>query len=238
MRVTLTSESVPNAAVVMPPPLHEGDRLDSAEFLQRWSSMPELKRAELIDGVVYCMPSPVTLVHGNIQRDVTFWLALYMDATPGCQSGLESTWVMGPDSVPQPDAFLRILPEHGGQSAEAGEYGSGAPELIVEVSASTLSRDLGPKLDLYRRSGVREYISVIPPTRQVVWRQLTRGRYREIAVGPDGLYRSAVFPGLWLDPEVFGSRRKSIRTALERGLKSPEHAAFVKRLGSSRRTRV
>ena len=223
-------------AIKLPPMLREGDRLTSAEFLRRWEALPELKHAELIDGVVYCMASPVGKSHWSAHGDMIFWLALYADGTPGCESGPELTWVMADAAVSQPDVHLSILPEYGGQSGEAGSYGKGAPELIVEVSGSSMSRDLGVKLDLYRRTGVREYITVLLQPRQVIWRQLVRGRYREIAPGADGLLRSPTFPGLWLDPEALWSKKKkSIRTAVELGVKSPEHAEFVRKLAAARR---
>jgi Uma2 family endonuclease len=142
---------------------------------------------------------------------------------------------MGPNDVPQPDVFLRILTEYGGQSYVERNYATGAPELIVEVSGSSLSRDLGVKLDLYRRVGVLEYLTVLLETRQVIWRQLSRGRYREIAPDDDGLLRSRVFPGLWLDPAALWSPKRSIQTALKRGIRSPEHAVFVKRLAAHKR---
>lgn len=224
-----------NTAVALPQPLREGDRLTSAEFLRRWGAMPELKHAELINGVVFFMPSPVSLSHSFAQHELNAWLWLYKDATPGCQTGSEGTWVMGPKDVPQPDGFLRILPRFGGQSGDAGDYGAGAPELIVEISGSSLSRDLGAKLDLYRRTGVREYLTVLLKPRQVIWRQLVRGRYVEIPADADGVFRSRVFPGLWLDPGALWNSRKSIRTAVEEGLKSPEHAAFVRRLQRSKK---
>jgi len=223
---------MPSLALALPPPLHEGDRLDTAEFLRRWEAMPDLKHAELIDGVVFCMPSPVSFRNGDPHRDITVWLWMHMVSTAGCESGMEITWLMGQNNVSQPDAFLRILESHGGQSGNTQDYGAGAPELIVEVSSSTLSRDLGAKLALYCRSGLREYVSVIPPMRRVIWRQLVRGKYREAAPGEDGILRSTLFPGLWLDPASPWSARKSIRAALDRGLKSLEHAAFVKKLAA------
>ncbi len=206
---------MPSLALGLPPPLHEGDRLDTAEFLRRWEAMPDL-----------------SFSNGDPHRDVTAWLWLYMMSTPGCESGMEVTWLMDQNNVSQPDAFLRILQSHGGQSGNTQDYGAVAPELIVEVSSSTLSRDLGSKLSLYRQSGVREYVSVIPPQQRVIWRQLGRGKYREVAPGDDGIFRSTVFPGLWLHPASLWTRRKSIRAVLDRGLKSSEHAAFVKKLAA------
>lgn len=225
---------MPSLAIATPALLKEGDRFNSVEFLRRWEAMPDLKHAELIGGVVF-MPPPVGLAHSKQHGAIVAWLWLYQDLTPGCEAGAEGTWVMGPEDVPQPDGSLRILPEFGGQSGEVAGYGSGAPELIVEVSGSTRSLDLGVKLDLYRRAGVREYLTVLLKPRQVIWRELVRGRYREIAPSEDGILRSRVFPGLWLDPDALWNAEKSPRTALERGTKSPEHAAFVKRLASRRR---
>jgi Uma2 family endonuclease len=228
---------MPATAIALPPLLREGDRLDSAEFLRRWEAMPSLKHAELIDGVVFLMPSPVFYPHSDAHSEMSAWLWLYKESTPGCGSGIDCTWSMGPKDVPQPDIFLRILSENGGQSRVDGDYATGAPELIVEISGSSLSRDLGVKLDLYRRAGVREYLTVLLETRQVAWRQLLRGRYREIAPDEDGLLRSQTFPGLWLDPAALWNPKRSVRTALDQGIRSPEHAVFVKRLAARKRKR-
>jgi Uma2 family endonuclease len=224
-----------STAIALPPLLREGDRLDSAEFLRRWEAMPDLKHAELIDGVVFSMPSPVGLNHATMCGRMCGWLCGYTDGTPGCAVGVEATWVMGAADVPQPDLFLRILPEFGGQSGESGAYGARAPELVVEVSGSTLSRDLGAKLELYRRVGVREYLSVLLSPQQIIWRELARGRYREIKPDEDRLMRSRIFPGLWLDPGAVWSTRKSVRDAVQKGIVSEDHAAFVRRLAAVRR---
>lgn len=134
------------------PPLREGDRLDSNEFLRRWEAMPDLKQPELIDGIVQLLPSPACGVHSVIHYGVTNWLSNYSAVTPGCEGGLEGTGVMGAADVPQPDISLRILPEFGGQSRDVVDSADGAPELVVEVSGSGLSRGLGDKLDRYRRA--------------------------------------------------------------------------------------
>jgi hypothetical protein len=81
------------AAPVLPPPLLEGDSLTSEEFIRRWELIPDLKHAELIDGIVY-MPSPVSAGHGDIQSTLNGWLNVYAMATPGCRPGLEATWLM------------------------------------------------------------------------------------------------------------------------------------------------
>jgi Uma2 family endonuclease len=218
-------------AIALFPPLREGDSLDSSEFLRNWEAMPHLKHAELIDGVVY-MPSPVYMPHAQAHSTMTAWAYFYKYLTPGCETGSEATWMMGPKDVPQPDIALYILSECGGQSRVERSLGAGAPELIVEISGSSHSRDLGVKLELYRRSGVREYLTVLLQPRQVIWRQLVRGRYREVKPGEDGLLRSVVFPGLWLDQDALWNPKRSVKTAVDLGTNSPEHAAFVKRLAA------
>ena len=225
---------MPLAALALPPQLREGDRLTAAEFMRRWEAMPDLKGAELIGGIVF-IPSLVSLLHSDAHTEMCGWLWHYQDLTPGCHIGSDCTWLMGPKDVPQPDLFLRIVPEYGGQSGAEGVYAAGAPELIVEVTGSSVSRDLGVKLELYRRAGVREYVTAMLHSRQIIWRQLVRGRYKEIEPGDDGLLRSVVFPGLWLDPEAVWNPKISIRTAVEKGIESPEHAAFVRRLAMKHR---
>ena len=225
---------MPSAAIALQPPLFEGDHFDSAEFLSRCEALPDLKYAELINGVVF-LGSPLSLDHGTVHYTVISWLGIYSSRTPGCQGGTDTTWVMGRKDVPQPDIFLRILPEWGGQSSESvgGKYGAGAPELIVEVTGSSRSRDLGAKLELYRSTSVREYLTVELSPRKVTWRQSVRGRYHELAPDADGIIRSRVFPGLWLSPD--GLWNGQVLEAAEPGLKTPEHATFVKRLASAHR---
>ncbi len=132
---------MPVTAVAPPPQIREGDRLNGEGFLRRWEAMPELKHAELINGTVFFTPSPVSLLHSDVHTEMIRWLLSYDESTPGCQAGVDCTWKMGPEDVPQPDLFLRILPEYGGQSRVEHPYAAGAPELIVEVSGSSLSRD-------------------------------------------------------------------------------------------------
>jgi Uma2 family endonuclease len=218
------------AASALLPPLRDGDLLTSDEFMRRWEAMPDLKFAELIDGVV-CMPSPVSSEHNRFHVTLAAWLATYADETPGCDAGLEATWLMGEKNVPQPDLALHVLPKHGGQSREKGKYPAGAPEFIVEVAISSRSRDLGPKLKLYEEMGVREYLIALPLTEQLIWNELVNGKYQPVQPDDDGIFRSHIFPGLWLDPAALWRRSlKSMVAVLRQGLATPEHAAFVARL--------
>ena len=214
-------------------PLCEGDHLTREEFMRRWEAMPDLKFAELIDGIVH-MPSPLSKVHGNFHLRVGAWLVNYVAVTPGCDVCSSVTWLMTKVSVPQPDLALEILAEYGGQSWMEGEYPGGAPELIVEISHTTGSRDSGIKQRLYERSGVLEYLIVKSKKRQLVWNELVEGKYREIQPGADGLLRSRVFPGLWLNAEaLWNCDYAALSAAIQHGTSTPEHAEFVRKLASN-----
>jgi len=152
-----------------------GERMTVEEFLHRWEELPDLKNAELIDGVVH-VSSPVSREHGSLDTLVHLWLAYYAQATPGCGAGNNSTWLML-DSAPQPDAYLRILPAYGGQSSDGRLYSTGAPELAVEICLTTTEVDFGPKRKLYQRAGVREYITIETFRKGIVWRMLVDGVY-------------------------------------------------------------
>ncbi len=158
------------------------------------------------------------------------WLTHYAWNTPGCKASGPSTWLILGDA-PQPDIHLRILPERGGAHRVAGKFAEGVPELIVEISVSSKSYDLGPKLELYRKAGVPEYMTVLFQEQRVIWRRLEAGDYVEMIPDADGLLRSRVFPGLWLDPAaLLADDGPRILEVVQRGLASPEHAAFVQEL--------
>src|SRR5579862_4038763 len=129
-----------------------GDRMCREEFLARWEQMPELKRAELIDGVVY-LPSPVSPEHSRKHYIISGWTFEYIGRTGFIEGLSDGTWLME-KSAAQPDVALRIKTEYGGQS-EIQKYPVGAPEFVAEVSSSSRSYDSGPKLELYQRAGVR-----------------------------------------------------------------------------------
>jgi hypothetical protein len=206
-----------------------GDRLTREEFLERWERMPNLKFAELIDGVVY-MPSPVSDDHSGFEEPFHLVLSWYALKTPGCRCRPGATWMML-ESAPQPDIALFVLPESGGRIRKVESFLSGAPELAVEISRSSRSYDLGPKLALYQRAGVLEYAAVLVEEERIEWRVLEEGSYRLMPPGPEGIYKSRVFPGLWVDSSAFrrGDNARLIEV-LEEGLRSEEHARFLEML--------
>ena len=218
------------------PPLEGGDRLTRAEFHRRYEASSHVKKAELINGVVY-MPSPVSYEHhGRPHAHVVTWLGVYEAATPGVEIGDNTTVLLVGDNELQPDAFLRIAPAHGGQSrSAAGGYVEGAPELIAEVAASSASYDLHDKLDAYRRGGVREYVVWRVFDGEIDWFVLREsGQFERLTPRGDGLYQSECFPGLWLDAgALLRGDLARVLEVLRRGLATPGHAEFLSRSGAS-----
>ncbi len=234
MTILSQPRSMENAANGRIPPLETGDRLTRPEFERRYAAMPHVKKAELIEGVVY-MPSPVSYEHAAPHFNLIGWLSQYLAATPGIAGGDNGTVRLDLDNEPQPDAFLRILAEHGGQArVDQDGYISGAPELVAEVARSSVSIDLHAKLNAYRRNGVREYLVWRVEDRTIDWLVLREGRYESLLPSADGLHRSEVLPGLWLDATaLLRGDLMVVFQAVERGLDSPEHAAFVSRLSET-----
>jgi Putative restriction endonuclease len=181
------------------------------------------------------MPSPVGREHGIAQVPVIVWLSYYAEQTPGLQVMDNASTILGWKSEPQPDGLLRILPEWGGRTWDEGGFVHGAPELIAEVSKATRYVDLGPKKADYERAGVQEYIVRAIDPDEIFWFAQEQGELVPRPIGNDGLYRSAVFPGLWLDPGALlkGDTRR-LRAVVDLGCATPEHAAFVAELAERR----
>jgi Uma2 family endonuclease len=221
-----------SAATTTVPLLADGQRLDQAEFMRRYELTPPGFTAELIGGVVH-VPSPLSRPHGRGSFGITAWLGLYRAHTPGTEGMDNATTLMDDLGVPQPDSQLRILPECGGQSRDEGDYVAGAPELVSETARSSRKVDLGGKLADYQRAGVKEYIVVALDPGEVHWHVRRDDKLVRIRPDPDGIYRSQVFPGLWLEPAaLLRDDLATVFTVLERGLATPEHAAFVAKLAA------
>jgi hypothetical protein len=216
------------------PPLRAGDQLTRAEFLRRWQADPTIKHAELIGGVVY-MPPPVSVEHGGADGHVGTWLGVYHAYTPGTASERNTTSYIV-DDTPQPDLNLRVLPDYGGGSWVEEGYLHGVPELLAEVCVSTASYDLNQKYRLYQSAGVPEYLAVVMFEQQIRWHVLINGHYQLLPPDADGLWRSRVFPGLWLDGQALLSGNvRQVLDRLQDGLRSPEHDRFVTELAARRR---
>lgn len=228
--MTFTSQSTPTLSTPVVrsiPPLQNGDCLTRPEFERRYEAMPHVKKAELIEGVVY-VPSPVRYEgHGRQHSALNGWLLVYSASTPGVAVADNATMRLDLDNEPQPDVMLRIV--QGGQSlVDADSFIEGAPELVAEVASSSVAYDLHQKLDVYRRHGVCEYIVWRTQDNAIDWFILREGRYERLPVDAQGIYKSETFPGLWLDPTaLLGEDLATVLKVLNEGTSSQKHKQFV-----------
>jgi Uma2 family endonuclease len=218
------------------PPLESGDRLTRHEFERRYEAMPHLKKAELIEGVVYVPAALRFRSHGQPHGDLMTWLGVYRAFTPNVALGDNPTIRLDRDNEPQPDAVLLIEESAGGQARlSPDDYVEGAPELVAEVAASSASIDLGDKKRVYRRNGVQEYIVWQVFDRKIDWFQLEDDDYVSRPTEEQGIIRSEVFPGLWLDPSaLLNGNMQQVLAVLQQGINSVEHQQFVQQFAQKR----
>jgi Uma2 family endonuclease len=213
-------------------PLENGDHLTRAEFERRYQAVPETKKAELIEGVVF-MPSPVRMQHhAEPHANVVAWISYYKSKTPHVRCGDNGTNRLDEDNEPQPDVMM-LLPRWAGGSAviDGDDYVAGAPAFVCEISASSVSIDMHAKLRAYRRNGVKEYLVWRTEEGIVDWFELQQGSYVPLPADEKGLVRSRVFPGLWLDvPALFAGDLQKVFAAVDEGAATKEHRAFVNML--------
>ncbi len=216
------------------PPLENGDRLTRFEFERRYSAMPQLKKAELIEGIVY-MPAALRFrSHGQPHSWIMGWLTNYAAVTPGVLTEDAPTVRLDLDNEPQPDAVLLIDEASGGQSRlSEDDYIEGAPELVIEIAASSAAIDLHAKKTAYRRNGVQEYIVWQVLDHKLDWFYLSEGDYLGLPVDADGMIKSQVFPGLWLAVEaLLSGDLQQVLAVVQQGTRLPEHAEFVQQLAN------
>jgi Uma2 family endonuclease len=212
--------------------LENGDRLTRAEFERRYQGMPDVKKAELIEGIVY-MASPVRARrHGRPHAAMMGWLSDYWVATAGVDLLDNPTVRLDGENEPQPDACLRIEARCGGRSRISDDdYIEGPPELMVEIAASSASYDLHDKKRAYQRNGVQEYVVWRVENRTIDWFVLQDGLYVKLEVDEDGLLRSRVFPGLWLAvAELIEDDLIGVMERGRMGLESAEYLEFKRGL--------
>ncbi|AFY71937.1 protein of unknown function DUF820 (plasmid) [Thalassoporum mexicanum PCC 7367] len=216
-------------------PLESGDKLSREEFERRYMAMPHVKKAELIEGTVY-MASPLRIdSHGYPHGKMMTWLGVYETATPGLMFGDNATVRLDMDNEVQPDGLLMIMP--GGQARISTDgYVEGAPELILEVAASSTSIDMHDKLEAYRRNRVQEYLVWRVYNKAFDWFRLQDGQYKQMPANSDGIICSGGFPGLWLDKTaLLNEDFARVLEVLQQGLAIPEHQAFVEKLSQADR---
>jgi len=224
---TSAEHGLNNSAFI--PPLESGDRLTRHEFERRYIAMPHVKKAELIEGVVY-VASPLRFrSHGQPHGQLITWLGVYQVSTPGLALGDNATVRLDLDNEPQPDVLLLIDKLAKGQAhISEDDYVEGAPELVAEVAATSASIDLYDKKRAYRRNGVQEYIVWQTLENKLDWFYLQNGEYLPLVADANSVIKSKVFPGLWLAVTslIIGDMTE-VLAVLQQGLNSKEHAEFV-----------
>jgi Putative restriction endonuclease len=213
------------------PPLENGDRLSRAEFERRYAAMTNCK-AELIEGTVYMASALRAKSHGQPHSLLNAWLTVYRIAVDGLIIADAPTVRLDAENEPQPDLALLIDPAYGGQAGlTPDDYIEGAPELLAEIAASTVSIDLGAKKAAYELNGVQEYVVWRVLDRAIDWFYLKDGKYVDLLPDEDGISRSRIFPGLWLDREaLILDDMPRVMAVLQLGLASPEHNVFAQGL--------
>ncbi len=230
-----TSGDPERSPVARVPALENGDRLTRCEFERRYAARPDLKKAQLIEGIVY-MPSPVSLAHSGPHAMIQGLFLVYSAFTPGVRCDDNASVRLDHDNEPQPDVLLRIEPEALGRSRVSGDnYLEGAPELVVEVAASSTSIDLHDKLHAYRRNGVQEYVVWRTQEARIEWFELAEGEYRPLPCDDAGVVHSRVFPGLRLAvAALLNGDLAAALAEVQKGAGTPEHQAFVARPAEKR----
>jgi Uma2 family endonuclease len=199
-------------SVAAPLALENGDRLTAHEFLRRYEAMPEAKKAQLIEGIVY-MASPVRAdTHGEPDGLIQGWLFTYALEHAKLKLFTNTTLLLDDDNTPQPDAVLCMAPMANGHVwMNKKGYLCGKPELVCEVASSSASVDMNAKFNAYRRNGVQEYLVWLVREQRVAWFKLGMNGY-ELIRETGGKIKSTVFPGLILDVKALlkGDKKKLV----------------------------
>ena len=213
-------------------PLENGDRLSRHEFERRYTESLDIKKAELIEGVVY-VASPLRFQrHAEPHAKLMIWLGNYQIYTPGIKLGIEPTIRLDQDNEPQPDGVLLIDESLGGKSRITDDdYIEGAPELVAEIAASSAAYDLYDKKKAYKRNGIQEYIVWQSLENKLDWFGLHDSEYILLQPDTEGIIKSQVMPGLWLSvTALLAGDMVKVLEVLQTGLNSPEHTEFLRRL--------
>jgi Uma2 family endonuclease len=215
--------------LVAAPLLDTGYHLSADEFHERYKLLPDEQHAQLIEGIVY-MASPVSLLHSVPHATITGLCVVYSARTPRLETSANGTVRLDKKNEYEPDGYMRIV-DSGRTRIFDRHYLEGGPEFVYEISNTTVSMDLHEKFEVYERKAVQEYAVWQVQEQRIDLFVAVRGKFRRLQPDVDGILKSKVFPGFWLDTRamVNGNNGKALAT-LEAGIASAEHAEFVKRL--------
>lgn len=222
------------------PELETGDHLNRLEFERRYDAMPGLKKAELINGIVYVGGRVKSRKHAQPHAKLVGWLGTYYAHTPGVDAADSASVRVNGDNMPQPDADLRIEEECGGQSyIDEDDYLQNVPELVIEIASSTASYDLHDKLEMYLLNGAKEYLVWRVLDKEIDWFVSQNGTYIKLQPDEQGIVASTIFPGLRLAVHaILAGNLATVLAELQTGIASDEHQAFVAELAARRQANV
>lgn len=215
------------------PPLENGDRLTLREFMRRYEASPAHVKAELIEGIVY-MAAAVRHAHHGRQHGWIVAIVTTYGALTDLEVGDNSTTELDSGNAPQPDVLMFLPAEFGGRAKVNDDgYIEGPPDFVAEISASTVSIDLHDKLRVYQKNGVREYVVWRVNDKAVDWFVLQDGKFVPLAADEHGIYRSQVFPGLWLDvPALLRRDAKQLWATLDAGMATDAYRDFAEQVAA------
>ena len=199
--------------------LESGGRLTRCEFERRYAARPDIRKAELIEGVAYVASPARATSHGGPQAAVQVLLGTYAAFTPGTLHLDNATVRLDLDNEFQPDDALLVKSESGGQSRISDDDCiEGAPELVVDRDRRGCRRHCEAEICLSpsgRQHGGREggawpRGSALPAIPDLSGDVRLRARGRRTC---DGTAEGAIDIALSPDPDLFASRGPSI-TAL------------------------
>jgi Uma2 family endonuclease len=194
--------------------LESGDHLTREEFHCRYLARPDIKKAELVEGIVWVGGRVSARDHGEPNAAMAGWLGYYAAYTTGVRVALHATVILDDRNELQPDV-LAWLPRLGEPRVNDDGYLEGAPQLVVEIATSSVSYDLHAKKEAYRRNGVREYVAWRVHDGAIDWFHLREGEYVRVEPDENGMVESANFAGLRLHvPAMLSGDMTAVLAAL------------------------
>lgn len=144
-----------------------GQKKQGEYTLEDYYALPEDKRYELIDGVLYEMTVPTT-VHQIIALQMCYQIEKFIEEKEGsCMTYIAPVDVQldcDDKTMVEPDVIILC-----DRSKDINRCIYGAPDFVAEVlSKSTRRKDIGVKTYKYANAGVREYWMIDPKDMKVI----------------------------------------------------------------------
>ncbi len=165
--------------------------------MRRYERLPEVKRAELLEGTV-CVHPPLIYSLSHRRTLLTYLLVRYQMLHPETETVGNTTWLIDGENVAQPDSSYRV--KRGGSSwLDQEGFLRGVPEMVFEVTS-----DIHSRKDLYQRVRAQEFVHWRVEFEAIDFYRLDSGSGVFLKEQPDadGVWRSWVFPGLALDVDA------------------------------------